>query len=143
MAKPTMSLGSPVSDKQARRLERVYEAVRGVADHVDAPLDTSKGDQHFVTEVAKYIVGVDRKVVDLPFNPEAKNSLRAKLTKRQRRLIGDVIYVWMTHFATDIGYVEYAGRILLLARFARPSHPLRLALANFRVGHAHHQMVPR
>lgn len=130
--KPTMSLGDPISDKQAARLERVYEVVRGVTDHVDTPLDMKKGDQHFVTEITKYVIGVDIKSLDLPFDPEAIMPLGAKLTKRQRRLIGDVVYVWMRRFTTDY---QYMVRLVLLARFARFSNPVRVEMANQAVGH--------
>ncbi|QQR51490.1 hypothetical protein IPF89_01495 [Candidatus Saccharibacteria bacterium] len=71
MVKPTMGLGDPISDKQAARLEHVYQVVRGVTGRIDAPLDMKKGDQHFVTEIAKYVIGVDTTSLDLPFNPEA------------------------------------------------------------------------
>ena len=130
--KPTMSLGDPISDKQAARLERVYEVVRGVTDHVDTPLDMKKGDQHFVTEITKYVIGVDIKSLDLPFDPEAIMPLGAKLTKRQRRLIGDVVYVWMRRFTTDY---QYMVRLVLLSRFARFSNPVRVEMANQAVGH--------
>lgn len=132
MPKPTMSLSHPIDDKQAARLERVYEVVRGVTDHVDTPLDVDKGDQHFVTEVAKYVIGVDASSLDLPFNPEAITPLGAKLTKRQRRLIGDVVYIWMRRFTTDYPYMV---RLVLLARFARFSNPVRVEMANQAVGH--------
>jgi hypothetical protein len=132
MAKSTKSLSRPIGRKDAARLERVYEVVRGVAEHVDAPLDVDKGDQHFVTEVAKYVIGVDTTSLDLPFNPEAITPLGAKLTKRQRRLIGDVVYVWMRRFTTDY---QYMVRLVLLARFARFSNPVRVEMANQAVGH--------
>ncbi|MGB2686892.1 MAG: hypothetical protein WBC12_02510 [Candidatus Saccharimonas aalborgensis] len=130
--KPTMSLGDPISDKQAARLERVYEVVRGVTDRIYRPLNIERGDQHFVTEVAKYVIGVDTTSLDLPFNPEAIMPLGAKLTKRQRRLIGDVVYVWMRRFTTDY---QYMVRLVLLARFARFSNPVRVEMANQAVGH--------
>ncbi|MFZ1802100.1 MAG: hypothetical protein WAW62_03690 [Candidatus Saccharimonas aalborgensis] len=132
MSRPTMSLGDPISDKQAARLERVYEVVRGVTGRIDAPLDMKKGDQHFVTEIAKYVIGVDASSLDLPFDPEAITPLGAHLNNRQRRLIGDVVYIWMRRFTTDY---QYMVRLVLLSRFARFSNPVRIEMANQAVGH--------
>ena len=90
--KHAVSIATPLSQKKAQQIERVYELVRAMCEELNVPLDRKRGEQHFVTEVIKYALLVDKQYVDLPFNPELPTSARM-LTVRQQKLVWDVIYV--------------------------------------------------
>lgn len=120
--KYTMTLRDPLTPKQAARIESTYQMVRTAAEEASVPLDAKKCEQQFVTELVRYIVGVDRDVIKLPFDPDELTPIvRPKLTKRQRQLVAEVLYVWLKRFPTEPDYIV---RLVMLARFAYASYPV-------------------
>ncbi len=117
------SMRHPISAEQAEQVVGAYELVDEVCKAIGKSLRKKKDEPTFVVEVAKYACGLDKDIIW----PDQLALIRSnKLTKRQRKLIGDVLFV-LEH---QVGTAQLdANRLAELEGLARRTNSVEMHAA--------------